>query len=307
LYALLSGDRQLFARAADLSRPLLHEYIGVDDKSLGTPSVLRDLVGLLVVAHLDGDEQQVFWQKIATAKPFKSPLMRCLQVVIGKLVGKQPKRKKTFKPELGPVKSESQWLHLLEKAPTRYLFDQAISPDHPLWSYTLDTFVLPLGLLLANELCESGDAVDPFELFRQGAYPERRGSVVYERRYPRPVFNSEPDPEVPATWSGFDAVEFRDEQVLVYHYLGLKWQAPLLFEDGLNAFRFLDQLDLGWHLVQMALSGEQWKEVEKRKNAGQCIHIVVHDESEAPCIPGHLERAATHYGVVLEARDLTLV
>jgi hypothetical protein len=307
LLSLLTGDQELITRAMDLSRPVLEFFTATNDEGLGDPTVLPHLVGLSVLAYLDGEDQSKLWQRIATSKPFVNKTMHALQTTIGRLVGTHPMPTKMSEPKLGHVKSTGDWLRRLANSPTRYLFDLAISPDHGLWEYTLDSFVLPLGLLLEKELQESGDSVDPYALFHLGAYPQQYSGVIYERQHKRPAWDSVPNPEAPETWFGFDAVELCAQQVFLYHYLGLKWQAPLLFDDEVNAFQFLDQLDKSWQLVQSSLPSQQWEEVEKLKRAGQCVHIVVHDTTLAPCLPAHLERAAKHYGVVLESRDVTLV
>ncbi len=307
LLCLITGDRELITRAMTLSHSSLEFFAATRAEGLGDPAVLPHLVGLSVIAHLDGEDQSKLWQRIATSEPFINKTMRALQTTIGRLVGTHSMPTKTSQPKLGHIKSTGDWLGRLTKAPTRYLFDLAISPDHSLWEYTLDSFVLPLGLLLEKELRESGDPVDPYDLFRLGAYPQQYTEVIYERQHKRPAWDSVPDPDAPETWFGFDAVELYDQQLFIYHYLGLKWQAPLLFDDEVNAFQFLNQLDKSWRLMQMSLPSEQWEEVERLKRAEQCVHIVVHDTTLAPCLPAHLERAARHYGVVLESRDITLV
>jgi hypothetical protein len=106
---------------------------------------------------------------------------------------------------------------------------------------------------------------------------------------------------------GFDALELREDGLRAFHYLGFKWQAPLLFRDDLNAYRFLEHLDSAWKLVRDTVSSEQWSRIEPLRNAGRCTHVIVYDDTRATVPPEDLARAATHYGLTLEARDLTQV
>jgi hypothetical protein len=309
-YALLSDEREIFTRITRLSLPLLDNYRSSKRKSsdLVRPLIFPDLVALLVMANLAGDDRRELWSKIASAKPAAKDLrMLELHKVVCRITGAHPDSPGSRQPGLGAVESESQWLKLLKTAPTRALFDLAISPDSNLWTSVLKIFVLPLGLLLSKELAESGEIVDPFELFKLGAYPERHPNVIYERQYPRPNFGIEPRDEQPESWVGFDAVEVSGNELLAYHYVGLKWKAPLLFDQELNAFQFLGQIDKSWKLVKQHISSEQYAEIEKLKKAGQCEHIVVYDENEASCPLEDLQRAAQHYGVNLQARDVTEV
>jgi hypothetical protein len=310
LYALLSDERDLFARVTTLALPLLDNYQSSHRKSsdLVRPMIFPDLVALLVMASLVGDDRRELWSKIGGAKPAaKSSRMSELHKVTCRIAGARPDSPGRGQPGRGAVGGESQWLKLLKTAPTRALFDLAISPDSRIWTSVLRTFVFPLGLLLSKELTESGGSVDPFELFKIGSYPERHPRVLYERQYPRPDFGTEPRDEQPESWAGFDAVEVSGNELLAYHYVGLKWKAPLLFDRELNAFQFLDQLDKSWELVERQVSSERWEEIERHRKAGHCRHVVVYDENEASCPPEDLQRAAQHYGVNLRARDVTEV
>ncbi len=306
LLALISGDRNLIDRALALSNNSLDKLQeGIDEEFLGDPTILPDLVGLSMLSYLQGCEQLELWQRIANAKPFKDKVMSSLQAVVCKLTSDSSPI--SSQPKLGHIRSLADWLKQLKKSPTPYLFDLAISPDHPLWSTILSLFVLPLGVLLQKELNESGDhSVDPFSFYYLGAHPQDYGQIVYERQHKRPTWDSVPDPQSSETWFGFDAVELCDQELYAYHYLGLDWQAPLIFDDEVNAYRFLEQLDKSWRLVEMSLSLDRWKELEELVEAGKCVHIVVHDSPQSPCLLPHLERAASHYNVRLEMRDVTL-
>jgi hypothetical protein len=302
------GDRSLITRAKALAHRLLKAfYSEVTDRDLVRPEVLPNVVGLSIAAHLDGTEKTALWERIAKAKPPREPVMRALMDVVAQLL-KTPKpvgEEAQAKP--GQIYREADWLKLLKKEPANRLFDLASSPDHPLWGYTLQPFVLPLGLLLHRQLqALGGETPDILDLYRLGAHPERHPDVIYERQQERPNPLSVPKRAEQSTWFGFDAIEIQQGQARVYHYLGLRWQAPLLFEKNVNAYHFLDSLDLSWRLVESSVPARQWRSLKELRDQGAVLHVVVHDSTKAPAPPQDLARAERHYGVRIEARDLML-
>jgi hypothetical protein len=308
LYALLAGDPGMVETAIRLTLPLVAQYRRMNDETLLRPLILPDAASILVVAQLGGEQHPDLWRKIASARPRRTdPVIAGLQHVAARLMGSAATPTKTVRPHTGLIAGTAEWSRLLKAAPAAYLLDQALAPDHSLWASVLMPFVLPLALLTAHEATAGGVGSDPRALIRSGSHPERHSAVLYERTHPRPRFDVEPLAERRDTWAGFDAVEFQGDDVIAYHYLGPKWQAPLVFDDELNAFHFLDQLDLSWQLVQDTVDGETWRAIETRKNAGRCIHVVVYDGRAASSEPGDLQRAATHYGINLRADDVAQV
>lgn len=307
LTALLSGDRDQISRAKGLSRRLLDFYRDYELDDLLKPIVLPEIVSLSVVAHIDGNDQSEFWSRIAKAKPPKSALMRSLQSIVGRFLEAPSKIDRQPEPIQGHVQNQDEWIQLVKTRATHSLFDLAATPDHPLWSSCLEYFALPLGFLYFKQLQAAGNFNVSFEeLFLKGAYPWRHPSVLYERRQPKPDSLSVPDPNDPSTWFGIDAIDIFNDEVRVYHFLGFDWQAPLLFEDDVNAFRFLDTLDLSWKLVKEALPETKWKEIDTQVKAGRCVHIVVHDDEVSPAVQPDLDEAAKHYSLRLEVEDVTL-
>ena len=308
LTAYLSGEPKLIARADKLSQHLLADfYSDIADSALTTPEVLPDLVGLSVIAQIAGHDQSHLWARIAGARPARSPLLHALQNVVGQLavtpaqISTSPEA-----PKVRHVHTEAQWLKLLGRAGIPELFDLSMTPDHPLWQYTLQSFVLPLGLLLFNAQ-EADDRPDIYSLFRLGAYWRRRGRVVYERQFERPDALSTPDPASPETWFGFDAIELVGQEMRVYHLLGFDWQAPLLFDKANNAFRFLDSIELSWRLVRQALQAQDWQLVDHMRSSATSVHIVAIDSSKVNVFDEDVQRAAAHYKLRLEVHDMTVV
>lgn len=307
LHALIAGDAPSVKRALALADRLISTFFeGFEDADLTTPAALSNIAGLSIAAHLAGKDQSALWKRIAAAPVPRDTAMRALQAVIARLTspyvppGEAPRAKKHF------IRSQSDWLWRLGHSPVPQIFDLSASPDHSLWPYDLSSFVLPLGYERHRQLEAEGHEVSPLDLFQRGAYPERHPHVLYERSHPRPPTVSTPDPKDASTWFGFDAVEADGKGLRVYHYLGFRFQAPLLFREGLDAFGFLGQLDNDWQLVREALSAEAWRDVDQRREAG-CTHVIVYDANEATVPKKDLARAADHFGLKLEAVDLTEV
>jgi hypothetical protein len=309
-FAFMSGEASLVERAVALSRGIVPQFSEATEEELTALAALPDVLTWSVVAHLDGVDQSELWRRIASAPAARDEVIRKLQEVAAQLLDPQPSPAEAAKPSKeGHGKSERDWFRRLKKSPTRRLFDLAASPDHPLWGFFFSSLVLPLGLLLQFELRAAGDdkGADARTLLRLGAYPERHENVIYERRHERPKALSVPRPDAPETWFGFDALQLSGEQLFAYHWLGFSWKAPLLFDDDVNAYHFLNTLDLSWRLAQEALPPEQWKRVERVKDTERCVHVVVIDGNHAQFSSSHLARAEQHYGVKLEVADVTFV
>lgn len=304
LFAVVSGEQELVARAQALSSRVLHDfYSDVQEQHLTQPTVLPNLLGLSVMAHLGGEPQAALWQRIAEAAPAKDETMRELQKVVGRLVApdvpdceEEPKRR-------GHLRDEADWLWRLRREPVRQLFDLSVSPDHELWPYDLQSFVLPLGLLLQKWSRACGEEADAPELYRLGAHPEKHRRVIYERQSERPASSVAPEPGTPESWAGFDAVEFRDGQMYVYHYLGLGARSAPLHEGDLSALQLPEQVEPGWQQVKAHVSQSQWAEVEEHLSTGRCVHCIVYDRNSGA--PPELATASKNYGLTLEACDIT--
>lgn len=309
IYAFLSGEESLIERAVALSRRIAPQFSAATEEDLTALASLPDVLSWSVVAHLDGVDQSELWRRIASAPAARDEVIRKLQEVAAQLLDPAPSPAGAGKPSKeGHVKSERDWLRRLKKSPTRHLFDLAASPDHTLWGFFFSSLVLPLGLLLQFELRKAGDdGADARTLLRLGAYPERHENVIYERQHERPKALSVARPDAPGTWFGFDALQLSGEQLFAYHWLGFHWQAPLLFDEDVNAYHFLDTLDLSWQLVKESLPPAQWAQVERLKDTEQCVHVIVIDGNTARFSSSHLARAEQHYGVKLDVADVTFV
>ncbi|MCH9650642.1 MAG: hypothetical protein K0U98_20575 [Deltaproteobacteria bacterium] len=307
LLALMLGDRSQLDRVAKLCRPTFEAYaasLREDPKRIFAVQALSDVFTLSVVEHLVGVPQVELWRWIADLSRFANIEMRSLQNSIGDLVELPRERKQ--KVFLGHVESDLDWRKVLTKRPHDHLLDLSLSPDHPRW-LTLSRYVPALALVVAAQRAEAGQEVDPLDLFSQGSRPGRHPRVLYERVAERPDPLSEPDPQDPSTWYGFEAVEVLAEELVVYHFVSFRWQAPLLFAEDLNAFHFLDTLDLSWSQVKSNVEPQVWKEIQALRDSDRCRHVVVYDSSVAAAYEDDLEGASQAYGLRLEAADLTEV
>jgi hypothetical protein len=182
---------------------------------------------------------------------------------------------------------------------TADLLAVAQSPDHPAYGEWMMHYELPLVARRAHEL-----AREPIVVTSLGPWPERRGRLLYSRRVPRdPSSTGSADRSYGSSF-GFDAIELVDDEVLVHHYFGIAWKAPLAFEAGLDAFAFLSRLDRDWERVRGEVSNETGASLDAARAGGRCTHVVSYDPTEASAWEGATQAAGKHYGVRLVAKSL---
>lgn len=172
------------------------------------------------------------------------------------------------------------------------------TPDHPAYP-SLEPWTPILALALCRTLPAPERATALWHMVHNGVAPFAR-RIIFERRRAPTEYGNRRD----AKWRGFDAVEIREAEVIAYHYLGVRWHAPLLFEGELDAFWFLGMLDEAWRELKDSVGTATWKLIEEARSHKRVRHIVVHDENKVPTSVDDLGRAAKHYGVQLEAVDL---
>jgi hypothetical protein len=300
--AALAGDRSYVDREAKRAVGLLAK---VDPAKKISPENYGDVMGLAALATLAGTKPEPWLENISKSARPKQPEARAFHDLAKKILLPSPV-KYTEEPEPGHVTNDKEWFKLLAETSSDHAFDLSETPDHNIWA-ALTKFVLPLGYLVAKERELAGKKVDLAELWKMGPYPERRGRVIYERTLPKPKFGTKVDPEAPATWPGFDAVEIKGSEVIAYHYLGITWKAPIVMSKGLNAFEFLDHLDLSFQHLEESLTDLDKKRIQTARKAKEILHCVVFDSAEAFADEDSIAAAAEHYGVKLEVKDLTEV
>jgi hypothetical protein len=302
--AMLVGDEPHVSRESKLAQLVLEEFRDLFDPP--DPDVLGDVLSLAVIAELGGGDYGDIFRSVAGAKIYKGRDAKSLQLLARRMAGLEKPPKKAY-GERGHVTSAAEWLRLVKDVSPADAFDLSVTPDHPEESL-LEKFILPLGYLAARSVEEGDWRARLRRMLRRGsADPGRGANVVYERTAQSPNVEVMPDPEDKSTWRGFDAVELRDGEALAYYYLGVRWQAPLFFEEMINVYQFLDGVELDWQLVEESIAPELWREVAAAKDAGRCSYVVVYDASNAHAPEPALARAKAHYGLNIIPRDLTEV
>jgi hypothetical protein len=253
LSAATAGRLDLLDRAVPLSLQLLHRLCGNSDDRLATPPLLSDVLNLACVVHLAGHDQHEVFERVAALEGVRHASGLALQQTAARLLFSETDSHPREPLDVIDLRTSRSWFRCLETLPTAQLLSAALCPDHPLWLRVLRHFAMPLAIAMSKERPD----VSALDLVSVGPNAQRHQNVLYERRSPRPEWGTRPDPTKPRTWPGFDAIELSDGELLVYHYLGFSWQAPLVFAgDQLNAFAFLEHVDLGWQLVQDQLPAQ---------------------------------------------------
>lgn len=305
LKALMAGEHAAFEQLTYQLNDIINREFDAWMKSLTPRSSLRDagpMVTLLALGELLNKDQRDRLAAFCALGRIETPTLCALQRCVCWMLEGRLITAESVWPG-GHIEEEREWLEALDRLPPATLFDLALTPDHVLWPM-LAHFVVPIGAMLAKQCGLSGV---PLDLFYLGAHLERRGELLYERIRPRPSWDEPFDAKDRSTWAGFDGIEEKEGRLLVYHYLGSTFQAPLLLDDEVNSFEFLDQLAWSWKLVEETVDEACWRRIEQRRAEGDCEHVVVYDATVATTVAGHLERAAVHYGVNLTACDMMSV
>jgi hypothetical protein len=301
LYSLMAGSDDIFNRVFPLTLDLLEKVSRIESDYLATSPAFSDLISLASIAHLEGYDQSEIFHRIAGMKKVKGAINQALQDIVKEFCDSPDKIRDT-KYKLGHIHSESAWIKIVTQWPLDHVFNMSICPDHPLWVKVLRHFVLPNALLFIHQ----NPGIKWKDILSLGAYPHLHQEVLYERSSALPDWDVDVKMDNPSTWRGFDAIEVNNDNLIIYHYLGFTWQAPLVFEnDQLNAFAFLEQLDLSWKIVQDNVDVKSWNSIDQSRHELKNVHVVVHDRSVSRYIASHLERASRHYDVSLQAIDIT--
>lgn len=125
----------------------------------------------------------------------------------------------------------------------------------------------------------------------------------YERTSPRPSVQIAIDENDRATWQGFDAVEKKDDRLLVYHYLNQRWQAPIVFQPDIDALPFLSQLSLSWRLVEDSVPKDIWSLIRDDLDADRATHVIAYDPEQTFVAKDAIENASRKYAIRLAVVD----
>jgi hypothetical protein len=285
----------------------LKRAVGLLKRSGAERKIMRDaldsVLSLACLAWMAGHDIDPVLDQIRKGKAFRSPLEKKLKLmaewITDPTAAPQPKS-----PRGEHVQDEKEFLRVLERLAPEEALDIALTPDHGAWT-TFSSFILPLAVVVTKRRGAEPDTVR--RLLYLGPHPERRGHVLFEATQAPPKFRVAVRADDRSTWPSFAAVEIKGETLFAYHYMGISWKAPLLFEPDLNAFDFLDHLELSWKLVEEAVPAKDWKQIQQLRKAGHSQHVVAFDSTEAAAPEGDLDAAAQHYGLALEAHDLLAI
>ncbi|HEY0022130.1 MAG TPA: hypothetical protein VGB24_04445 [Longimicrobium sp.] len=294
LWTHMVGDPALIGRADALVDEALGRWRPASAKHLGFPHVLPEVLGLSILSHARGTDRTEVWESIADAKPFASPVTRALQQLAAALLERpSPARTKRTVPPRGHVPSEREWLALLKTGMHVDLLDLALSPDHWLWPYTLDSFVLPLAWLAGGE---GGGA--PLRVLSHGPYPERRGTTLFERPFQPSPGPSRYDRQTAPEWPGIDVVEIHGEELRGYFH---PFQ-PAGGDEWLRAR--LGRMDQCWELTLREMDGASRVRAERAGGGRDAAVFVVYDARECGDAPERIDRVSRETGVPVQAVDV---
>jgi hypothetical protein len=303
LAAIGLGNHDVLGTVARRGRAI---YEGQLERELN-PALVQSLHGLGTILrnscifHMAGMNQEAVWRTMLTLGTSRQQGVPALLDLVSKLADPASARspEKRRPRALKYPRDLNAFVRGLPGRSTDVSLDIVNSPDHPDYVIWMAHFRLPLAILRGREL-----GCDPVLTLSRGARPERRGELLYRRTQRRPPFETKVSSRAPKTWFGFDALERSGDDLLVYHYIGLSWAAPLCFEPDLDAFVFLKSLPYDWKDVQKNVSKRTWVWIEQARRDGRCTHVVVYDPTDVWVQQGAPEAAGAHYGVKLVTKSI---
>lgn len=258
-------------------------------------TLLVALVASVLLRQSVGEDVDAELVRLAGLKGYKQSASKVAQATLRRLLGSK-KSSSRRQVAVGYPQNETDFEKFVDRTPAPLGAQVALVPDGRLWARIGASVAIPLAY---EALVAGGSRPDLATLgafIRSGA-DFRKRVVVYERTgAPSSSVWREDTSEVP----GFDAVELTDAEVVVHHYMGVRWQAPLLFDDEVNAFRFLAHIEAGWSQVREASDAAMWRRLEKARKSLRTVHRVSIDPENAMEDPDSTARAQDTYGVEIE-------
>lgn len=301
-YALLSGENAQIEKEITIAETILSNY--KNEARPPHPFVLSDVLDLAIIASLGKGDYFDIFESISDTEIYENKEEKTLQLLARRITGKESAPEKSYRKR-GHIKKTTDWLKIVKDIKSSDAFDLAVTVEHPEF-YLLEKFILPLGYLLAK----SQDKTDWKNYFRRliswgSANFEKSEKIIYKRISEKPEEIMKAEPNDKKTWRGFDAVELDKSEVIAYYYLGVKWEAPLFFQEEINVYSFLDGVKLDWKLVEENVSAEIWNNISEKIDKKQCKYIVVFDAANAYAPESALQRAIEHYGVEIVTKEIT--
>lgn len=293
LVAWLGGDEEAIRDEEQILTHPTH----LPPKMVARPSdtLLLTLSASLLVRRAAGEDVDAELERLSSLKGYKEKAALIVQGALARIVaGKVAKAGALNEREIGYPDTDADFKKLADRAPAIGA-KLALVPDGPLWGRLFGTSV-PLAY---EAMLSSGRAPDLAALraFLRAGADSRARDVVYERAGEASTGVWRDDASaVP----GFDAVELAADAVIVHHYMGVRWQAPLLLDEQVDAFRFLAHAGAGWADVQKRVDGATWRRIEKARTAHRTVHRVSIDPENAMEDAASTERARKRYGVEIE-------
>lgn len=280
-------EEELMLKLPELNPALVKKPSLAKFGTVATSAVLRRCEGL------DGDAAL---KRLAGLKFEQDSVPNAIQITLKRILDQDHATRHPRKP--GCVETARAFARLVDSAAPPLPAQTALIPDHPLYTQFAGA-VVPLAY---ESLLAAGRRPTRAEIaaFVRCGADVRPREVLYERAEPAKLCVYREDPsEVP----GFDAVEWTETGLIVHHYMGVRWQAPLLLDEHVDAYKFLAHIDAGWDIVRGHVSPESWAAIEQAR-AQSIVHRVSIDPVNAIEDPASTARAKQRYGVNLKVVSL---
>jgi len=188
------------------------------------------------------------------------------------------------------------WPNIVATATPSQLAQLALCPDHAAWR-VLSHYAAVSALASVGGVDAGADA-----LTAMLAWAGRKGGgsgLLYERQTPRIAYDSDRGATDPAFAQGIDAIVTQGERTVCYYNMALRFLAPWICDNELDAFWFLRWTDQDWQVVLSQASDQTELKVARSR---PIQYIITVDPANAKTYPSHTARASERYGLDIEMR-----
>lgn len=191
----------------------------------------------------------------------------------------------------------ADWPAIVAAATPIQLAQLALCPDHAAWRVLSHQAAIS-ALAAVGGVDAGGDA-----LRAMMAWAGRKGGgagVLYERETPRAAYDADRGATDPAFAQGFDAIVAEDDTTVCYYNMSLRFLAPWVCDDDLDAFWFLRWTDEDWQAALAQAGDAAVLESARSRPVRYCITV---DPANAATDAANTARARDRYGIDIEMRS----
>lgn len=297
LPAALSGELERFSANAEVAAALVLDGLSAltarRRKITSGRNYSEYLTGAILM-HLSGRDLAGELDWLATTKLPEDEHALALQHLVAVALGHAS-------PGTGPARAGHDealegWTDAVRTAPTDNLVDLVLCPDHAAWRQ-LKEYAAPT--VFAHMGGPSGDRATGLRMLQWATQPSRADALIYTRETERPPYDADAGAEDAMYAQGFDVVMAEDDRTVCIYNLSMRFLAPWILDDKLDAFWFLRWIDEDWDAATAAVPGALQARLIQARNR-RCTYRIAYDPLNATTNEAYTRAASEKYGIAIE-------